>query len=121
MENKMRVLFGLILIIVGCIIGFVGYQYDETVRTEIVSKSQITTKELIGSQTKYYYTTTDNIQHEVTAQKYIVIPEKGIWTHESPTHTGTIIMVIGGVIAMVGLVIISPDMAIILVILEGCS
>jgi len=117
----MRGLIGIILLIFGCIIGFVGYQYDETVRTEIVSKSQITTKELIGSQTKYYYTTTDNIQHEVTAAKYIDIPQKGMWIHVAPTHTGTIIMIVGAVVAFIGLFVISPDLAFIAIILDGCS
>jgi len=117
----MRILFGVILLIVGSIIGFVGYQYDDTVRTEIVSKTEIVTKELFGSKTKYYYTTTDNIQHEVTAAKYIDIPQKGMWIHVAPTHTGTIIMIVGAVIAFIGLFVISPDLAFIAIILDGCS
>ncbi len=119
--DGLRVLLGFLLLIGGCIIGWIGYQYDETVKTEIVSKSQITTKELIGSKVKYYYTTTDSMQHEVTAAKYIEIPQKGLWTHTSPTHTGTIIIFIGVLIAFIGLLVISPDLAMILLIFEGCS
>lgn len=117
----MRVLIGIILLIVGCVIGFVGYQYDDTVRTEVASKSVIVTKELFGSKTKYYYTTTDNIQHEVTAAKYIDIPQKGMWIHVAPTHTGKIIMGVGLVILVIGAFVIAPDLTFILIILEGCS
>jgi hypothetical protein len=117
----LRVLLGFVLLIVGGSIGFVGYQYEDTIKTEIVSKNEIVTKKIIGSNVKYYYTTTDNMQHQVDAATYIKIPQKGVWSHTTPTDTGNIIIIVGAVLAFVGLFIISPDLAFISLILEGCS
>lgn len=113
----LRFIIGIILMVVAGVIGYIGYQYEDTTQTEVVSKITINT----SSETKYYYTTSDNIQHSVTASEYINIPEKGTWTHVAPTHTGKIIMGVALVIFIIGAFIIAPDATFIVLILEGCA
>ena len=120
-DNDSLIGIGIVLFIVGLFICGFGWFFKTTENTQIVNKMQVIDQHMMKSTMKYYYVTADNVQHEVDVVTYNAVPQQGTWTHEVPSSTGRVILIVGAIVAIIGAFLIAPDLVVVFAILEGCS